>query len=51
MCGNDKRITAPESTEACTSWYTDFQVLPVTSMLYAYFINLLIFITFGGSKE
>lgn len=35
-----KKITAPESTIACTSGYTDFQVLPVDILIQNKFINL-----------
>ena len=35
-----KKSTAPESTQACTSRYTDFQVLPVKLYNFMEFINL-----------
>lgn len=51
MFGNNKEITAPESTEACTSRYTDFQVLPVIGYQVYILYKLFDFQTFGGLKN
>jgi hypothetical protein len=51
MFGSTRKIAAPESTEVCTSWYTDVQVLPVVSYYWYILYKLFDFQTFGGLEH
>jgi hypothetical protein len=47
----ENELTAPQSTEARTSLYTDFEVLPVNVSKSNSYINLTISTNEGGIKK